>query len=249
MRPVFVPKAICGPGIRLRDLVGRVRGQRPFERAWMARYIDGALSVDAARTRHRIGWKPRERLELLRRIPFLVENLKMDPIEWNRRNRQAMRRLRVSENLRIYTLLERHHDEIARRLTSYLTGEEGAARFPNYRQLPRDLHDWHHALVLRHLMNAVRTRDRGVFFSYCEDLGSRRFQQGFPAREVCDALDMVARIAIDVVSADPDSAGLGTFLHDFVTMAVRVGADRVLDTYDALEGSGARPGTFAGQGL
>jgi nucleoside-diphosphate-sugar epimerase len=249
LRPLFVPKALCRPGIRLRDFLGRVTGDRPFERAWMADYIDGVLAVDASKTRHRLGWKPRERLELLRRTPFLLENLKMDPIEWNRRNRQAMRRLRVSANLRIYTLLEKHSDEIARRITAYLTGEEGRSRFPNYHELPRDLHDWHHALVLRHLMNAVRTRDRGVFFSYCDDLAARRFQQGFPAREICDALETVGRIALDVVSADPESAGLGSSLDDFVTMAIRVGADRVLDTFDTLEASGKRPGKFAKRGL
>ena len=50
----------------------------------MARYIDLEMTIDASRTRASLGWAPRPRLELLRRLPFLIENLKTDPLEWNR---------------------------------------------------------------------------------------------------------------------------------------------------------------------
>lgn len=69
-QPIFMPKGLARPGMWLRDLAGRAVGSRPFERPWMARYIDLQLSVDAQRTRERISWQPHPRLDVLRRVPF-----------------------------------------------------------------------------------------------------------------------------------------------------------------------------------
>ena len=33
---IHMPKALCGPGMRVRDLAGRLVGHRPFERPWIA---------------------------------------------------------------------------------------------------------------------------------------------------------------------------------------------------------------------
>ena len=51
VKPLFMPKPLCGPGIRVRDLLGRVLGERPFERTWMAEYIDQQMTVNAAWSR------------------------------------------------------------------------------------------------------------------------------------------------------------------------------------------------------
>src|SRR5271166_1497603 len=84
VKPLFMPKLLCGPGIRVQNLLGRVLGERPFERTWMAEYIDQQMTVNAAWSRATLGWEPRPRLEILRRMPFLIENRKMNPLEWNR---------------------------------------------------------------------------------------------------------------------------------------------------------------------
>ena len=81
---LHVPRPLCGPGMWSLDLLGRLIGKRPFERPWMARYVDKAMTIDASRTRSILGWEPRPRLQVLRRLPFLLENRKTDPIEWNR---------------------------------------------------------------------------------------------------------------------------------------------------------------------
>ena len=39
-RAIHMPRSLCGPGMWALDLAGRLIGSRPFERPWMARYID-----------------------------------------------------------------------------------------------------------------------------------------------------------------------------------------------------------------
>jgi hypothetical protein len=50
-------------------------GQMPFERAWMAEYLDQQLNIDASRTYHRLDWTPTPDLSLLKRLPVIVRHL------------------------------------------------------------------------------------------------------------------------------------------------------------------------------
>ena len=111
--PWYVPRFLTGPGIHVRCLLGRLTGSMPFERPWMAKYVDKQMRVDASHTRARIGWVPRERLRLLRRISFLLENLKADPAQWNTRNRAAMKHVHLRPNLMVAQLLVKHRGELS----------------------------------------------------------------------------------------------------------------------------------------
>ena len=92
-----------------------------------------------------------------------------------------------------------------------------------------------HTLILRHLMNAVRTRERGILVSYCRDLAVRRFEQGYEAREVCNALRELNRIAFKHLRRDPESEGLREDIKDHVTMTLTWGCDEAQQVFEHLE--------------
>jgi nucleoside-diphosphate-sugar epimerase len=234
LRPLCVPRALCAPGMLARDLFGRLIGRRPFERPWMARYVDREMTIDASRTRSLLGWEPRPRLQLLRRLPFLLENRRTDPVEWSRANRAAMKEAHLETNLRIFTLLKKHAAEIAAEFTEVLTGPDSRGRFPSYRRVSGDDHQWNHTLILRHLMNAVRTRERSIFVSYCADLAERRSRQGFQADEVCDALRELNRIVFKVLRRDPEAEGLRRDIYEHVTTTLTWGCDEAQHVFERL---------------
>jgi nucleoside-diphosphate-sugar epimerase len=134
-RPIFVPRPLCGPGMWVRDLAGRLLGERPFERPWMARYIDTRMAADGRRTRTMLGWEPRPRLLILRRLPYLIQNLRCDPVEWHHRNDAAMKQVRLQRHLILHALLKAHAPTIAGRLREALLGEDGRRRFPGLGRL------------------------------------------------------------------------------------------------------------------
>jgi nucleoside-diphosphate-sugar epimerase len=233
-RAIHMPRPLCGPGMWALDVLGRLTGRRPFERPWMARYIDMAMTIDARRTRELLRWEPRPRLHVLERLPFLLENRRTDAIEWMRANREAMKEGHVEMNLRIHRLLKKHASEIAAEFTEVLMSPEGRERFPSYQDVSQDEHRWNHTLILRHLMNAVRTRERGILVSYCRDLAERRFEQGFEAREVCNALRELNRIVFKHLRRDPESDGLREDIKHHVTMTLTWGCDEAQQVFEHL---------------
>ncbi|MBZ0269103.1 NAD(P)-dependent oxidoreductase [bacterium] len=237
--PIFMPKMLIRPGIRARMLLGRLAGELPFERPWMADYVDQVMAIDASHTRRRLDWEPRPRRELLHRLPFLLENLRSDPVEWRRRNRAAMRHVTSRPNLRIHWVLGRHEDEIMERYTHVLTERAADGHLPSYGSVPAADHEWNHRLILHQLMNSIRTRERSVFLGYCRDLAERRRRQGYSAAELCGALEELNRICVDVLERDPDAEEVRPFVHQDVSATILFGCDRVMDVFERFEGTGA----------
>lgn len=230
VRPLLVPALLAGPGMRMRCALGRLVGVEPFERPWMAQYIDRELRVDARASRTRLAWAPRPRLAILHRIPFLIENWRSDPAQWYRLNADHELALRLHPNLRIAGLLERHAAAIAARIDQRLAEE--AAVIPHYQDLPLGDHAWNHRVVLRNLVNAVRRRDRALFRSYCFDLGERRARQGFGLGEVRRALGVVREVCLETLAADTAACPPSASLHEHVSVPFDFGIDAVEEAFE-----------------
>ncbi|MEW5957047.1 MAG: NAD(P)-dependent oxidoreductase [Chloroflexota bacterium] len=96
--PIYMPKFLARRGIAMRERLGRATGAMPFERSWMADYIDLRLDVDASRTRRRLDWAPNPELHILKRIPYMIQNMRHNPVEWElRRERRKARRIEYHE--------------------------------------------------------------------------------------------------------------------------------------------------------
>ncbi len=90
--PICIPTFLARPGIITRERLGRIARDMPFERSWMADYIDLRLDVDASRTCRRIDWAPNPKLHILKCIPVMIENMQNNPEEWKRRSEQKKAR-------------------------------------------------------------------------------------------------------------------------------------------------------------
>ena len=216
--PLVLPRPICRVGMHLRDWSGTLFGERPFERPWMASYIDRVLPVNARRTRERLGWSPRERLGLLRRLPFLVEHYRNDPGEWHRRNFAAMKKLRNTLHLKIHWLLERHQESIESELAA-----EGR---------------WERRRALHQLMSAIRTRDMSAYTAYCRRIADRRFDAGDLPEEAGRMLAALQDACVAVLRRDPEAAPILGAVEDQIEMATLFGRDQIEERYEELLGGG-----------
>jgi nucleoside-diphosphate-sugar epimerase len=225
-RAIHLPRPLCRPGVWLRDVVGRALGSRPFERPWMADYIDRRMEIDAGRTRQRLGWSPTPRLSLLDRLPFLIEHRRDNPLEWYRRNREALEHLQLTPNVRIYRLIKRYEPRIEQELGEALLGRESRAGVTTEQRL------WDHRQTLRNLLVSVQTGENEPFLGWCRDLAERRVTKGFDMNEVVQALRIVDRVVVETLRGDPEAADLDRALRDHVSTRVEFGIDRVIEVYE-----------------
>ncbi|MBN1552338.1 NAD(P)-dependent oxidoreductase [bacterium] len=231
-KPLHMPRFLCGPGMWFREIIGSLRGEKPFERTWMAHYIDKDMRVDASWTRKKLNWEPRKRLTLLRRIPFLIEYYKSDPLEWFAKNRAAMKQPYVHPNLQLYYLLEKYENRIDAMIRESIFNDQMLNEFANYRKLGEAEQYWAPKRALRELMSSVRTLDKGVFMAYCRDLAKIRSSLEFTAREICEALMILNNCAIKVLDQDPDFKALGPDIRNYITMTIQFGVDAIQEVYE-----------------
>jgi len=231
-RPILLPAPLCRLGIRLRCAACEAIGVRPFERPWMGRYIDKQLAVDARQTRQRLGWEPRPRLAILRRLPFLLENMHTHPVDWHRLNLAAMRVEHVHTHLRIHYVLELHEDEICRTVTEALHNPRRHRRCERYEAVPAHELDWYNRLALHSLMSAIRTREKGLFMSHCRDLAVRRRAQGFSLEAVRCALELLNDACVKVAAAGADPPVPLEELDRQITSTVQFGLDELEDVFE-----------------
>jgi nucleoside-diphosphate-sugar epimerase len=239
LRPIFIPRLLVRPGIYARMLLGKLTGQTPFERPWMADFVDREMWVDASRTRSRLGFAPRPRLGILERLPLLVDNFRAYPAEWHLRNIGALHKLALRPDLIIHGLIQYHRKEIGRR-TSELLAEKSQA-LASYQTVALGDLAWNHQLALTQLMHAIRTRERKFFVDYCADLAARRHAQGFKVEELRVALLTLEAAVLEVIRKDPDCAPVERYLDHDVGMTVRFAIDEVEETFVDLEARRALP--------
>ncbi len=249
LHPLGTAKPVARLGLWVMEQVGRLLEEPPFERSWMGRYIDQRLETDGRRTRDRIGWQPNPRLFLLRRMPFLLENLRANPLEWHTRNLAALEAKRVAPNLALYHLLQ-DQDEAMREVSTarFLDPVDGAV-LRHYREMDPEELAWAKRQLFLQLRNAIRTADRTVFRSYCRELAARRHSQGFTCDEVCAAMALERHVVLSTVRADPRSERILADATERVTSTFAAGVDEIQDVYEELDGfqpgavsAGARPG-------
>jgi nucleoside-diphosphate-sugar epimerase len=228
-RPWHVPKPLAFAGTWARDLVGRVTGNRPFERPWMARFIDTEMVVDASRTRERLDWAPRERLEILRRIRFMIENARTSRMEWRGRNLDALEHHELRPRFRVYRLVRKLEAEVERRFGERLDALGEAAGDRAVRERTRQT-------ALRALVHSVRTGEKSPFTSYCQALAERQLERGAPLEVVVATVRALEASCLEVLGQDPDAADLGDVLRDAFELTAEFGIDRIHEVYESAPG-------------
>jgi hypothetical protein len=201
----------------------------------MIKYLDWKLNTDASYTRKALSWEPTPRYHILRRLLFLIEKMKSDPGEWHRKNTTALKRVALRPNLKIYEVLVKVKHEIIEEIKKGLTDPERSSQFPNYLKMDKGNLDWSVGIIFQLIASSVRNNDRMLLLNYIRELSDVRFDEGFTAREICEALTGVGEIICAKLRDEPDLKGLEQNIHDYITLSIQMMVDEVEDTFEQFE--------------
>ena len=232
IKPVFMPKLLALPGVIGRDILGRLIGKRPFVRPWMLKYLDSKLDIDAAYTRETLAWQPTPRFHITRRLLFLIEKMKSDPLQWHGKNATALKRISLRPNLLIYETMMNLKDDILKDIKNTLLDPDKNSEFPNYQHMSRADFDWYVGTIFQLLSSSIRNNDRMFLLDYIKDLSGMRFKEGFNGKEVCGALFIIGDISGKKLRADAALKGLEQEIHDNISITIQMMADEVEDAFE-----------------
>ena len=234
LKALHVPRLACHLGILVLAATGKLSRRRPFERNWMMQCIDRRIDVDSSHTQQRLGWTPRDRLSILRRLPFLVHNRRAHYACWLQRNHVAAYRTQLRSGLKVHDLLSRHEEEICGEFLAYLSQASQRKRLSAYLQCSRVQLEDRHRLLLDQLMAAIRTGDKAVFINCCQHMAERWHGDRMPLKELAEALGALGDLCINVLARDPESETLSQDLYDHITMAFQAAIDAVQEVDETM---------------
>ncbi|MEJ2085180.1 MAG: NAD(P)-dependent oxidoreductase [Acidobacteriota bacterium] len=245
VKPILMPKPLATLGVWGRDLLGRMIGHRPFERPWMLDYLDRSLTVDASATRAKLGWEPTPRLHVLRRILFLIENMRSNPQEWTLKNEAGLMRQPARPSLAIHNAMVEAKEAIVDSIAAYLGSPVRQDRFPHFQSMSARELRWYARIVYELLLAAVRTGDRTLLLVYIQHLARRRFVAGFPPSEVCEALLSIDKIIVEQLMLRPEMQPFMDPARESLSLSTAVAIDEVQDAFDAFVAAGVESNSRA----
>jgi nucleoside-diphosphate-sugar epimerase len=233
--PVHVPKVLAAAYICMINLLGKFTGEAPFERLWMLRYTDQQMSVDASFTMRQLDWLPSARHHLLRRLLFLVENMKRNSAIWDFKN-ELMARKSVEDrpSLLIYETMLSCKDEIVGEHVRYLSDPGNRSKFPSYQQLDAKSLRIRVECIYEMFELVLLNGDRPLLLCYTNFLAKQRLKEGFGLDELCDDLLKNSASIESRLRQLPSLQKYQQKIHDEIGLTMQMIIDEVKDVYDSL---------------
>ena len=232
LKPFKAPKILAVPGMAVRQIVGDLINHPPFERLWMGRYIDKKLNVDSTATQQLLNWQPTARLNLLRRLLLIIENMKSHPDVWLVKNQAALERVAVRPNLAIAGELMESREELVDKIFDFLTSPENAAVFPHYQLMNTEELKWYITFLHQLTTTVVRTRNRNLMRNYAKMIAQRRYSENFEVGEICHAMKSIGKMIREYLEAKPELAKYTQRIYDLVDLSFQLAADEIEDFYE-----------------
>lgn len=243
VEPIFIPKWFAYMGLVMLNAIGSVLNKRPFERPWMIKYIDLKLNVNATYTHKKLKWNPISRYDIRRRLLFLIEHMKSNPIDWHRKNLEALEKKNiVSLNLKIFETMHSLKEDNVLTIIEEMYSEKFVKRFPTYKQLKLGLHIERVRYIYSMFETAVRTGDRIHVLSYAQNLASERFKEGFKVYEVVEAIQFIGDFIVKTLleqpelTEHPDLQEMEERIYDGINLTTQLIIDELQDSFDRLKG-------------
>lgn len=236
IRPIHIPVWCASLGVIGLNIKGMLTGVPPFERPWMMRYIDQRMDIDSSVTQDLLEWTPKHRFYITRRLLFLIENMRRNPLIWDQKNIIMARRAIVNQpGLSIYNAMLDLKKNIIGDHIAYLTSPANRNKYPHYFKLvPGELHN---RVELIYLMfeAAMRLGDKLQVLNYARHIARERFKEGFDHNELKSALKHLAYSMETTLHNAPGLEGLENKIHHEIVLTMQLILDEIEDVYETLQ--------------
>lgn len=235
MKPWFVFRGLAYAGILFRTMLGHMGIiPDPFEKLWMIKYIDKQLMVDASYTRKVLGWEPKPRYHILRRLLFLLINMKSHTGEWKVKNEESLLHVEHRPNLLIYQKLLSEKKELMELITEHIVLPDNEEKFSNYRQMKANYLESRINTIYNLLLATIRSGDRSLILKYMDDIALENYSLGIDANELIEVLKLINFLTVSRLLIDEEMKAYKQEIHDYVALALQLAQDEAEDAFEMI---------------
>lgn len=170
-----------------------------------------------------------------RRLPFLIERFKSEPVEWHARNAAVMRKDIARPDLAILKALVTEENQIIGSIVARVGEEAALGRLPSYGAMEDSELVWLVRLLHRLLLTSVQTSNRMLLVNYLEVTGGSRFKAGFSVNEVCLFLQAMNDAVVAALRRRVDLKRLEQEVFDRITVPIELAMEEVRGQYERLD--------------
>lgn len=236
VKPYFLPKFLALPGLYIKKLLNLFRPNtyEVFERPWMLKYIDKKLNVNSQKSRDILQWEPTPRLNLKRRLIFLLENMKNHPDEWNIRNSETLKRTEKRVNLLIYEKMVECKEDVLQNTLNLIYKSNDILHFKKFKEYSHSDNYCNLSALYHLLLATIRSTDKSLFLDYIDKIVIRRFAEGY---EPVNLIEMLKVFQSEIIKQLNNYAELKEYkqnLYDNISFPFQLAEDEIEDLYDNL---------------
>ncbi|MBL7033240.1 MAG: hypothetical protein ISR91_03770, partial [Candidatus Delongbacteria bacterium] len=205
---------------------------------WMVDYVDTRMVIDPTRTFEMLKYTPNPRYHILRRLPFLIANMKRIPHEWHYINQHfPYDPIREKKNLALYRSMWKLKESVVDEAVRLLMQPENRERFKTYHALKPSILRQRVNLIYSFLEKDILVGDHSIVLDYAHLLALDRRQEGFEADEVCGAIQTTAEVVVRQLLAQSELKYTEQQIQDEVMLTLQMAIDEIIDTFENQENS------------
>ncbi|MEW6195859.1 MAG: NAD(P)-dependent oxidoreductase [Bacteroidota bacterium] len=231
LKPVLLPKFVCAFGIYLLIAVKFFLHINFFEKPWMLKYIDKKLDVKIKRTDKIIDWSPDPRLHIEKRMPFIIERMKSEPLTWQLRNSMILRKSELRIDFVIYSVLADDEDIIIDKIIDSINTANDQRRLLAAPNSDSQEIMWFVKFIYRLILTSINTNNKLLIQNYFEASSVNRFETGFNYESIAFILRKIEEGIIDHLSSDERLNKSRKELYDFISLPIDFAIDEAEQQY------------------
>ncbi len=227
-KPILLPKFICAFGIYLLTYLKLFSKHKSFEKPWMLEYIDKKLNVRSIQTQEKISWTPDQRLSIEKRLPFIIERMKSEPILWQLRNSMILRKTEARIDFIIYSVLIEDEEIIIDKILKTISSDKPISAFTR-----TDLQDlkWFVKLIYKLILTSINTNSKLLVQNYFEVSSINRFESGYNLESIVFLLEKIEEEIVNHLNGDKRTNEYKKEFYDYITLPIEFAIDEAEQQY------------------
>jgi hypothetical protein len=234
-KPVYMPKIFCAMGIYVVNFFKRLFHQEIFEQPWMIKYIDKKLTVKLNKTPDLIGWRPRARLRIEKRFPFLIERMKSESLTWQMKNISILRKTYERIDFTIYSALTDEEDIIVEKILTSIFKSSDYILYTHLQNLDQSELKWFIKLIYRLILTSINSNNKLLIQNYFEVSGISRFKAGYNFDEMTFILRTINKEVIGYLKTQQHLEKYEKEFYFYLTLPIEFGIDEAEQQFQSFQ--------------